>query len=184
MAAKAAQGDKGVGEYIHQQPMYGGTTAVVEGVAGGVSTALGKGVTKAGAGGSWRTIGERPGGAVGQATEVSCGAACGQMVSGIPQAELIIKAGAPTDVETLARALGKGWKGGYVGPENLPKLFGTGRPFVAELKELSNKLGHLVVVDGVKDGQVLIRDPAAGGSTYRMVMEEFKRVWNGNAVFN
>ena len=40
----------------------------------------------------------------------------------------------------------------------------------------------MVVVDGVEAGKVLIRDPAAGGSTYRMMMKEFQRVWTGNVV--
>jgi ABC-type bacteriocin/lantibiotic exporter with double-glycine peptidase domain len=104
------------------------------------------------------------------------------MLNGIAQADLIASAGAPTNVAALARALGPGWRGGYVGPGQLKSLFGLGRPFAAELYS-GGRLGHLVVVDGVEAGQVLIRDPAAIGSTYRMTMEEFQRVWTGNAVF-
>jgi RHS repeat-associated protein len=135
-----------------------------------------------GAGGGWATIGEKAGGAISQRTATSCGAACGEMLSGISQAELIATAGAPTNVATLAKALGAGYRGGYVGPAQLPKLLATGRPFAAELYE-GGKLGHLVVVDGTKAGQVLIRDPSGAGSTYSMAMSEFQRVWTGNAVF-
>jgi RHS repeat-associated protein len=136
----------------------------------------------AGAGGRWATIGEQTGGAIGQATATSCGAACGEMLSGISQAEVMATAGTPTSVAALAKALGAGWRGGYVGPGQLSKLFGLGRPFAAELYE-GGKLGHFVVVDGMEAGQVLIRDPAGGGSTYSMLASEFERVWTGSAVF-
>ncbi|MEO6599075.1 MAG: RHS repeat-associated core domain-containing protein, partial [Polyangiaceae bacterium] len=136
----------------------------------------------AGAGGRWATIGEQTGGALSQATATSCGAACGEMLSGISQAELMATAGTPTSVAMLSKALGAGWRGGYVGPGQLSKLFGLGRPFAAELYE-GGKLGHFVVVDGMEAGQVLIRDPAGAGSTYSMVASEFQRVWTGSAVF-
>ena len=75
-------------------------------VEGGVA-AVGKSpVSKGGAGGGWKTINEVPGGAVAQHTSTSCGAACGEMISGIEQSTLIRAAGAPTDSATLARALG------------------------------------------------------------------------------
>jgi hypothetical protein len=103
------------------------------------------------------------------------------MLTGIPQAELIAAAGAPTTPELLAGALGAGWRGGYVG--QLDALVDLGRPFAAELYEFGAKMGHLVVIDGVQAGKVLIRDPWAGGSTYRMLLSEFERVWTGRAVF-
>jgi ABC-type bacteriocin/lantibiotic exporter with double-glycine peptidase domain len=103
------------------------------------------------------------------------------MVSGIPQSELISAAGAPTDPGALARAMGPGWRGGYVGAEQLDKVMGLGRPWVAEFYE-SGKLGHFVVVEGRQGTNFLIRDPAGGGSTYEMAAGEFHRVWTGRAV--
>jgi hypothetical protein len=40
----------------------------------------------------------------------------------------------------------------------------------------------MVVVNRLEDGQIFIRDPATGGSTYRNLMEEFQRVWTGNVA--
>jgi len=135
-----------------------------------------------GAGGSWPTIGERAGGAVAQATRVSCGAACGEKLTRVSQEVLIGKAGAPTSMDALAQALGAGWRGGYLDPADLPKLLALGRPFAAELRD-GGRLGHLVVVVGMKAGELLIRDPWAGGSTYRMLVEDFVNHWSGGAVF-
>lgn len=134
----------------------------------------------AGAGGRWTTIDETPGGAVAQQTDTSCGAACGEMLSGIPQRELIDRVGAPTSAADLA--VGIGGRGGYVGPQQLEALVQNG-PFAAHLRD-GSRLGHFVVVQGMDDmGRVLIRDPWAGGSTYSMMLDEFLRVWNGEAVF-
>ncbi|WP_315786581.1 RHS repeat-associated core domain-containing protein [Bradyrhizobium sp. SZCCHNR2011] len=136
---------------------------------------------KVGAGGSWATIGATEGGAVAQLTSTSCVAACGEMLSNISQAALMRAIGAPASSKALAGALGAGWRGGYVGPEALRALLARG-PFAAELYE-GGKLSHMVVVDGMKAGHVLIRDPWGAGSAYRMTIQEFQRVWNGNVVF-
>jgi hypothetical protein len=81
---------------------------------------------------------------------------------------LIVAAGAPTNAAGLARALGAEWRGGYVGVE-LSKLLSLQRPFAAEIHS-GGRLSHMVVVDVVEAGQILIRDPAAGGTTYRMLL--------------
>jgi hypothetical protein len=139
-------------------------------------------VGAAGAGGSWPTIGEKPGGAVAQSSSVSCGAACGEMVSGISQAALIEQAGAPTTPEALGAALSM--KAGYVGPEAFKPLMSASNPWIAELRGVdSGRLSHFVVVDGFKAGHVMIRDPWAGGSTYRMTVGSFQEAWTGRAVF-
>jgi ABC-type bacteriocin/lantibiotic exporter with double-glycine peptidase domain len=39
---------------------------------------------------------------------------------------------------------------------------------------------HAVVIDGIEDDMVLIRDPA--GSTYKITMRDFKQQWYGVAV--
>ena len=102
------------------------------------------------------------------------------MLSGIPEADLIRAAGAPTDATTLARAI-RG-HGGYVGPDQLGAVLNNG-PFAAHLYE-GGKMGHFVVVDGLDQaGRLMIRDPWAGGSTYSMDLAEFLRVWNGEAIF-
>jgi hypothetical protein len=45
-------------------------------------------------------------------------------------------------------------------------------------------MGHFVVVDGLSGaGEVMIRDPWSGGSSYNVALKEFFRVWNGEAVF-
>jgi hypothetical protein len=55
-----------------------------------------------------------------------------------------------------------------VGAAEPPCLAAT---FAAELYT-GSRLSHMVVVNRLEDGQIFIRDPAAGGSTYRMLMEE------------
>ncbi len=58
-----------------------------------------------------------------------------------------------------------------------------GRPWAAEFYE-GGPLGHYVVVNGFDDaGRIITRNPWRGGSTYKMTVKEFQRVWNGNAVF-
>jgi hypothetical protein len=45
-------------------------------------------------------------------------------------------------------------------------------------------LTHMVVVDGLDGlGRVMIRDPWAGGSTYRMLRSDFEAIWTGGVVF-
>ena len=107
------------------------------------------------------------------------------MLTGKSQSQLIKAIGAPSNAQSLARALGKGWRGGYVGPENLNILLKSGQPFAAEFKEVGERLAHMVVVDGVNSaGQVLIRDPWGVGTTYRMTMDAFLKAWNGIVVFH
>jgi RHS repeat-associated protein len=136
----------------------------------------------AGAGGGWNVLNEVAGGAVAQVTETSCGAACGEMLTGIPQQVLIRLVGDPTEPGWLARGLGEGYKGGYVGPAQLDNMIQLGRPWIAEFFE--EKIGHMVIAKGLDAaGNMMIRDPWKGGSEYQMTMKEFMRVWTGRAVF-
>lgn len=140
---------------------------------------------QAGAGGVWRTIDETPGGAVAQHNDLSCVSATGEMLSGRPQAGLIDAIGSPSSAGALADELGPQWRGGQVGydPRSIEALNKVA-PWGAELFDGANGIGHMVVVDGVRaDGRLLVRDPWGGGSTYAMDLDEFRRVWNGNAVF-
>jgi hypothetical protein len=104
------------------------------------------------------------------------------MLSRISQADLILRAGSPTHVEALAKAMGSGWQGGYVNPAQLSTLL-RGRPFIAQMFEFGQKLSHFIVVDGMDSGLIKIRDPANGGSMYRMTVDEFLKFWTTYGVF-
>lgn len=153
----------------------------------------------AGAGGDWPTIGETPGGAIGQTTGISCINACGEMLN-----ELL------TQESTLGKIYDKsGWE--YSGPgglaAELAKLdpnagwtsvgidkFAPGKetaainylskdgPFAAQLK--AGPGAHSVVIDGVDAaGNVVIRGPWDGGSTYTMTPQDFNNAFTGQVVF-
>ena len=140
----------------------------------------------AGVGGRWDTIDERLGGAVGQLDRTSCASACGEMVSGRQQRELVDAIGSPASATSLSEELGDGWSARLT-PNDDPRwiagLSATG-PWIADLKDgPGGDLSHMVVVDGVDDdNRVMIRDPWNGGSTYKMTTDEFNRVWTGIAV--
>lgn len=140
-----------------------------------------------GAGGEWKTIDEQPGGAVGQDHPLSCTSACGEMLSGRPQAELIEELGMPAAQGRLAEALGPEWEALAVGPGQPQAVssFCENGPWAADLWNADQKIHHTVVVDGIDDNnQVSIRDPWGGGSTYKMSWNEFDGVWSGVAVVN
>lgn len=66
--------------------------------------------------GPWaQGVGARSGGAIGQATEGSCVSACGAVLSGRSQAELLGMPGDWSNPQALARELGEGWTGGFFG---------------------------------------------------------------------
>lgn len=149
---------------------------------------------KAGAGGDWPLMNERPSGdVVPQSEAFSCSSACGEMLTNgeLKQAELIEKLGAPCDVEALAEALGSFWRGKQVSPESLDALLQLDSSWGAELRELSPRrhyrrleLSHTVVVDGLdEEGYIMIRDPADDGTRYEMTRENFLRHWNLTAVW-
>lgn len=73
-------------------------------------------------------------------------------------------------------------RGGYVGPSFLRQLLGMNRAWSAELRAGKGGISHLVVIDGVEGGNLVIRDPWAGGTTYQMTVDAFSRAWTGNAV--
>jgi hypothetical protein len=149
------------------------------------STAGGETDQLSGAGGSWETLDERPGGAVGQVNPYSCTSACGEMLSGRPQEEIIDKIGSPAFQGALAKELGPEWSAVAVGPGDLHSakvLCDTG-PWAADLWNANAKMHHTVVVDGIDDeNRLSVRDPWDGGSTYKMAWESFDGVWSGVAV--
>jgi RHS repeat-associated protein len=138
----------------------------------------------AGAGGGWKTIAERAGGTVAQITPTSCGPACGQIVSGIPQEQFIATLGPGVQsVYGLQSVMGAQWAGGWIQLSKLPLLLAKGRPFVAQMRDFVSGSYHFVAVMGQRGGQLLIEDPWNGGSTYRMEMREFIESWTTYGVF-
>ena len=80
------------------------------------------------------------------------------------------------------------WRGGGLEIEGLDFdelfncLISTG-VWMAELRELGARLGHLVIIDGVDNqGRVLIRDPWHGTS-YKMAKIEFINYWTLRGIF-
>jgi RHS repeat-associated protein len=140
---------------------------------------------RVGAGGGWQTVDETAGGAEAQLTPHSCGSACGSMLAGskVTQQQLLEALGDGANGQAIARKLeeltGENWVGGYIGGNGIDALSRVGS-WGAELYE-GGAEHHMVVVERLlANGNMLIRDPWAGGSTYQMVRAEFERVWTGN----
>jgi ABC-type bacteriocin/lantibiotic exporter with double-glycine peptidase domain len=154
------------------------------------------------AGGNWRVIEEQSDvRVVKQQNNLSCGAACGEMllkekgINAINQDTIINEGSAPISPAYLASVLNNlspsnlgEWRGGGLEIEGLgfsellDCLISTG-VWVAELRELGTRLGHLVVVDGWDNqGRVLIRDPWQG-THYKMEPKEFINYWTLRGIF-
>jgi hypothetical protein len=86
-------------------------------------------------------------------------------------------------VYALANVMGGRWAGGYIPLRDLPAMLARGRPFIAQMRDFATNSYHFVAVMGQSGGQLLIEDPWKGGSTYRMVMQEFIRHWTTYGVF-
>lgn len=112
----------------------------------------------------------KPGAMTPQHTANSCGPACGSQLlreAGLDVFQSNLTSGFFRGMtpETLASNLNKfqpGWQGYYAFPtaQQLAGLSSRG-PFIARL---GGNPGHFVIVDAVKAGKVLIRDPAGGVS--------------------
>lgn len=154
-----------------------------------------------GAGGRWRVIDEvvDPR-VVRQQSKLSCGPASAEMllrdrgITNINQAAIENLTGVPTTAQDIAEALKEltmvsfpPWQAGFIdAPTPLAAfnlLLNTQKSWMGQMKEFGNKIGHLVVVDGVdRTGFVLIRDPWEGTS-YKMEIDEFLNFWTQIAVF-
>ena len=148
-----------------------------------------------GAGGNWPVIEEVPDPrAIQQQTALSCGSACGEMLlksrgfDNINQTQIERFATSPTWPELLADALnqlqlaGRGkWVGNFVSFSSFDGLNATGS-WVAVLRDLGARIGHMVIVDGIENDTVLIRDPWEA-TKYRMTVSDFLQYWNGQAVY-
>ncbi len=147
--------------------------------------------SKAGAGGDWPVINERPSPDVVRQTEsMSCVSACGEMLSegAIDQATLLKKLGNPAPTQFLARHLGSDWIAKVKDAEALDELL-QGDSWAAEFREPMSiryarlEPGHTVVVDGLDGaGNIMIRDPAHG-TRYEMTRKEFLEVWTFISVY-
>jgi hypothetical protein len=114
-------------------------------------------------------VGAKPGGAVGQTTGGSCVSACGEMLSGgsVTQQALLDQIGEWSNPQALAHALGDGWAGGYFGSGSDALAAAEQGPMGAALRA-PGAAGHMVVTTPLGDGQFLVQDPWAGGSTYQV----------------
>jgi RHS repeat-associated protein len=123
----------------------------------------------------------KPGGAVGQIGPETCGAACGEMVTGIPQKTIIKKLGTSGAVgpEALGNAIGR--SGGTLmassASQGLRYLLAKGQSWIAMVK--GKTVGHFVVIEGRdSQGLIVVRDPRQGGVTYKLTEEDFLRRWD------
>lgn len=159
---------------------------------------------RSGAGGYWKTIDERPDASVPkQLDPLACVAATGEMLleaHGVkmPQKSILAKIGRLADVRDLApllnevdKAAGGKWQGLIIEPnraafDELNRKGAWGTVF-----REGTPVGHFVLVDGMADDELVkIKDPypltteAQTGSSYKMELAEFMRVWSGEVVFN
>lgn len=125
-----------------------------------------------------------------QLTPNSCGPTCGAMLLGDRgigafRSQVASGSGVLTSAGSLARGLNAvddagRWSGSGVARSSFNALNQTGS-WAAMLWTRGSRTGHWVVVDGVRAGKVMLRDPAAGRRV--MSIDEFMEVWNGYAVW-
>lgn len=149
-----------------------------------------------GAGGRWPVFDETPSSkVVKQQSNVSCGAACGEMLfkdRGLNITQDVIKEAsyAPIEVQDLAVVLNqldpsrtRQWLAGgliipHLSDEKLIEELNKTGSWGAVMWELGASIGHIVIIDGLNnDGRLTIRDPW-DGTTYTMQMNDFLRVWS------
>lgn len=141
-----------------------------------------------GAGGFWIVEDERyDDSVVKQLTPFSCVAAVGEMLLrergiSMTQEEILGIIGESTTVRELAELLNsvESWHGVVVAVKYLEKIANKTR-FGAVLRE-GKPLGHLVMLEGLNENKLNIKDPW-DGTAYKMAVEEFVKVWNGEIIF-
>lgn len=114
-----------------------------------------------------------------QSTDLSCGHACAEMATGVPEREFLETVAQPADVTSLGKAMGKGWVGGWA-PGESPKAaldwaLGRQKPFLALLDAGPRRVGHYVYVVGVEGAKLRILDPS--GVSYLMSKNDFLKNW-------
>jgi filamentous hemagglutinin len=146
-----------------------------------------------GAGGYWNVIDEKLDvSVIRQATPFSCVAAVGAMLLqnrgiSMTQEAIIDIIGESSSTESLATMLNQidaiddtRWYGGFVAVHNLEKIGASGQ-FGAVFRE-GRPLGHLVLVRNLSEDLIHISDPWEG-TIYKMTVNEFLAVWDGEVVF-
>ena len=154
-----------------------------------------------GAGGNWPRDGECPDPRVViQEAALYCGCACALMVLNdagivVPSQDYLYElAGSiPFSCDSLAKALNEitghlTWRAAYVGTrdgEDYHDVLGilSQRPWVAQMWEQMNGIGHFVVVENYIGNQLTILDPAPPGTAYRMTETDFSEYWTLGAVY-
>jgi RHS repeat-associated protein len=154
----------------------------------------------AGAGGNWSVVGEQDGGAIGQANGDACINACGEMLDPRLTQDSTLGSTIPgrgwwyagagglaAELDKLDPAAGWTFKNvddvGASGTAAQIRELGAKGPFAATLKVLGGR-AHSVIVDGVDaDGNIVVRDPWNGGTTYTMTPSAFHSVFQGDVVF-
>ena len=155
----------------------------------------------AGSGGNWPVRDETfDPGVVLQQDQLSCGAACGEMLLrdcgiNVTQAAIVATIGVPITSRRLAEVLNifnpstsPRWAGGPLAikgatQEEVFDTLNTTGSWAAMLWETGSKIGHMIVVDGIdREGYVLIRDPWEG-TRYTMKKSDFLQYWNDYGVY-
>ncbi len=149
---------------------------------------------KVGAGGFWEVLNEQEDHSTSkQLTPFSCVAAVGEMILAqrgisMTQEEIIDIIGEASTTEKLADLLNdvdkssdsKKWHGVIIAVRFLDKIANE-EPFGVVLRE-GSPLGHLVLVEKIKDDLIFIKD-SWDGTSYQMKKQHFLKVWNGEIIF-
>lgn len=168
-----------------------------------LSTDFSKPEELSGAGGKWKVIDETGDSTVIQQRDtISCGPAYAEMllkylgINDVDQEFIALVTGTPVRVYDLAQAINqldydksRQWIGGGLDipgandAELLSVLMSTGI-WIAELRELGVRLGHLVVVNGYDiNGRLLILDPWQQ-TRYKMDEETFLQYWTLQGIYS
>jgi hypothetical protein len=120
----------------------------------------------------------RPGGAVSQSTDGSCVSACGEILTGVPEADILANIGDWSDPVALARELNQRagsevWQGGYFG-SGADALEAVRHGPSAVVLQAPGGNAHMVVVEPLPSGNFLVRDPLPG-QTYEVTPEWIDR---------
>jgi hypothetical protein len=110
---------------------------------------------------------------VAQTLPGSCVSACGEMLSkgAMSEAQFLAKLGEWSNPAALAQELNKlhgpgTWEGAILDESSAVAMSRQGQTFGARL-QVPRAPGHMVVIEPLKDGKFLVRDPAIAG-TYKV----------------
>jgi ABC-type bacteriocin/lantibiotic exporter with double-glycine peptidase domain len=154
----------------------------------------------AGAGGNWPREGERPDESVAcQQEQYACGPACAQMLLAdlgisVEQQTIAEVCSTPVWPALLARTMRElvveagYWEGGRpfiqgVSTNQMIDILCASGCWAAVLWDSRTRLGHMVIVDGLKNQSLRIRDPWPPGTSYSMSRADFLNYWNEEAIW-